>query len=180
MSIRFFCEKCNKPLEVDDTDAGGKVMCCYCQQAVNVPTSSAAELGGGEAASAVVSEKKQSSMMGVIGLVCGVVVILGLVGVFAWTMSSALLPMMRDEAFMKMSQVDQKKAMTEAVNAFIKQKPVLQMLPKVLLSISVVGVLLSLVSVVSNYGRKMGIAGLIICGGYSGLAILSFVMKMGK
>lgn len=46
--IRIVCDKCEKPIELDDSTAGTKVTCPFCGDVNRVPASEAGRDGGGE------------------------------------------------------------------------------------------------------------------------------------
>ncbi|NLE29480.1 MAG: hypothetical protein GX629_07425 [Phycisphaerae bacterium] len=170
MSIRFFCEKCNKALEVDDSDANGKVICFYCKEAVSVPSESTAELVK-EGEVRAVNLPKRSALWGVVGLICGLLVAGIIGGMIVWVISTTALPMSRDPEFAKLSQTDQQAKMKAAIKTFSEERPVIQKAPMVLLGLSTLGVIFSVIGLVKNSGRKGAIVGIIICGAYVGLAL---------
>jgi hypothetical protein len=183
MAIRFFCEKCQKPLEVDDADANRKVLCYYCQQAITVPEASATELAQGidnkDLTGQTALLPKRSPVFGVLALICGLLIIALIGGIFAWAMSTTILPMSRDPEFIKLSQAQQQSMVKDAMTSISKQ-PLVRNSSIVLLVISALGTILSVTGLVKRSGRKAAIIGLLICGAYLGLAIAGFVSRSGS
>jgi hypothetical protein len=183
MAIRFFCEKCQKPLEVDDADANKKVMCYYCQQAITVPATSAADLTQGlenkELNGQVMPLPKRSPVLGVLALICGLLIIAVIGGVFAWAMSTTILPMSRNPEFIKLSQ-SQQQAMVKDAMVTLSKHSIVHNSSIVLLGISALGTILSVVGLVKNSGRKAAIIGLLVCGAYLGLAVAGFITRSGS
>lgn len=183
MAIHFLCEKCQKPLEVDDADANKTVLCYYCRQAITVPAASTANLtqstDNKEINGQTVPLPKRSPVLGILALICGLLIVVLIGGIFAWAMSTTVLPMSRDPEFIKLSQ-PQQQAMVKDAMVTLSKHPLVRNSSMVLLGISALGTILSVAGLVKNSGRKAAIIGLLVCGAYLGLAITGFITRSGS
>jgi DNA-directed RNA polymerase subunit RPC12/RpoP len=171
MAVRFLCTHCQKPLEVDDRDAGKEVVCFYCHQQVRVPRESEPALGLAPGAL-----PPASKVWGAVGLAASLAMIAGFLIIFFWGVSQ-LLPLSRTPEYMAAKPALQKK-MADARAREVLKHPMITTGRWVILGLALVGVFFSIVGIVRKSGRGAAVAGLIIGGGFIAIQIVMLVKNL--
>ncbi len=162
MAIRFYCPKCGKPLEVDDQDAGQKVICFYCHDQVPVPQISdpAFDVGTPATLAAVPPAAKKSSTIGVVGLVSSMGIIAVIIVLVFWSIPK-VLPFAQDPKFQAMTQAQQKEFIAKEVAKMTKHPAVITANILMIL-LALIGLICSIIGIATDSGRSQAIAGFII------------------
>lgn len=184
MAVRFYCEKCKKPLEVDDREAGKKVLCFYCKSRTNVPMQSSSDLAEVDVNDSEISltpiiddqpvKTDNSSLIGKAGFIAGIILILT-VFVFYGLIFSRVLEVVRADGFKEYPAEKQTQRVSEVVQDCIKSQKML-VLGGASFLIAIIGSILSISGLLKK-GRKIApAAGLIINGGFL-LFVLATVLS---
>ncbi len=176
MPIRFFCEKCHKPLEVNSELAGQQALCFHCKSRTNVPIRSVPELLGDNVVSPEESSSEEGasecpfvagqrscpfSTSGVIGLMLSFAVILVLMSLVS-TIISEIAPVVKSPEFKQLSQEQQAQRMhKEIMRITHSSKTVMLAFSSVLLWI--LAFIFSLIGFIRQRGRIAGLIGLVLC-----------------
>ena len=185
MPIRFFCEKCHKPLEVSSELAGQQALCFHCKSRTNVPETSNPELLQDnvmpidEAQEKCVAEYRQKDIntrtflsSGAIGLLLAVAMIVVLL-IMLSSILSEIKPVIKSEEFKRMSEQKQAQHIREEIQRITKlPKTVILASSSILLWIS--AAIFSLIGFVRRKGQIAGIIGLVICSG----VLLAIIRQM--
>ncbi len=174
MAVRFHCEKCNNPLEVDDREAGKVVLCFYCKSRTNVPVESSPDLvakvdGGDVSLTPIVGGAASESsvnrlLIGKAGLAAGIVLIF-IILLFYALVFLQVLSVVRADGFKSRPSEEQTQLVSETVQKCVKSSQML-MLGGAALLFAVVGLVLSVIGILQKGKKIAPVAGLIINGGF--------------
>ncbi len=178
MPIRFYCEKCHKPLEVSSELAGQQALCFHCKSRTNVPESSEPELLKDNVTAiditdnyyandeySKVSSTKASpfTSSGVIGLMLAGAMIVVLMTMFS-TILSEIKPVITSPEFKKLSEQQQAKRVHEEIQR-ITHLPKTMILASSSVGLWLAALIFSLVGLIRRKGQMAGLIGLVICSG---------------
>jgi hypothetical protein len=179
MAIRFCCPSCQKPLEVDTTQAGKEVLCFFCHGRATVPTESDPTLGSPSPEGqlpAVPAVPGKSPIVGYVGLTSSLMLIVLFLAILGWG-SKQLIPLARDPNFVKLPTEKQKELVQKKVKELMKS-PVRVYGIFALMILAVVGAGFSLVGIVQNRGRISSIFGFLISGTF--LALVGYLSIISR
>jgi hypothetical protein len=173
MAIRFYCQQCHKPLEVDDTDAGKQVLCFYCQTKVAVPVETDPTLAAARPDTAIT---KKSTTLGQIGLMASLAAIAVVIVLFVWAFGR-IAPVSKTPSFASLPKEQQKELINKEVVKLKKEKTVIYG-SVIFFIFALAGVGFSIVGILRNSGRGSAIVGLLIGGFFVMLQLLNILRAM--
>jgi len=170
MPIRFYCDKCHKPLEVTSDLAGQQVLCFHCKSRTNVPTSSIPELLEDNVIPAdyimeLDDDVKKSSYIsaGVIGLILSAAMVIALM-IFFFLIAAEIGPIVRSAKFKSLSEQQQSERVRQEIKR-ITHMPKITTLAVLSALFWLMGVIFSLIGLIRRKGHISAIIGLVICSG---------------
>ncbi len=174
MPIRFYCDKCHKPLEVTSDLAGQEVMCFHCKSRTYVPTTSEPELmkdnvipadhiTDADAGDDALVKKSSGISTGTIGLILSAAMLVTLMAFFM-SVASEIGPIVRSAKFKKLTEQQQAKRVRKEIRRITHTTKFIA-LAGLSAGFWLTGVIFSLIGLVRRKGHISGLIGLIICSG---------------
>ncbi|MFA5864128.1 MAG: hypothetical protein WC975_05505 [Phycisphaerae bacterium] len=163
MSIRFLCQNCHKPLEVDDADAGNEALCFFCRSRNTAPQQSDPTLATAQLAPELFTSSRpaKSPVIGIIGLIASLTMLAVITFTVVWSYKNGYLSAMQTDNYTSLSKTDRQKVINKKMAESAKQ-PIMQAASLTFIALLIFGLGFSVAGLATRSGKSPALAGLII------------------